>query len=162
MLIPIVILLASIVIGAIFNLNYDYDFRKVNNFSVKFNTTVSESEYDKLETSLIDIIEKQGFCDYRVERIGSGAQNGLLVKIPNDDSTLNSKIEDLRVFIEENLLSSNTSISSSVVISTTDVGYSLPKNVTKMILLAYYYLYFYIISLDTILHQQMQLFSLYY
>ena len=45
MLIPIVLVLAAVIIGSIFNLNYDYDYQKVSNFTVKFNTTVTESEY---------------------------------------------------------------------------------------------------------------------
>jgi len=45
MLFPIIIAFVAIIIGSIFNLNFDYDFKTVSNFNVKFNTTVTESEY---------------------------------------------------------------------------------------------------------------------
>ncbi|MBQ7352097.1 MAG: hypothetical protein IJW59_04505 [Clostridia bacterium] len=134
MIIPIVIVLASIVIGAIFNLNFDYDFRKVDNFSVKFNTTVTESEYDALEESISGILDKQGFKQYRLERIGSGAQNAILVKIPNDNGSFDSAIDEVKVIIEDKLLSVTDSISTSVVVTTSETGYSHPKNVTNLIL----------------------------
>ena len=54
MLIPVLLAVVAIVFGFVFNLNYDYDFRTVNNFSVKFGTTVSEAEYDMLEKNLDD------------------------------------------------------------------------------------------------------------
>ena len=40
MLIPIVIALLSIVFGAIFGFNQDYDFQDITTFNVKFNTTL--------------------------------------------------------------------------------------------------------------------------
>ncbi|MGN0961781.1 MAG: hypothetical protein ACI4PF_06275 [Christensenellales bacterium] len=133
MLIPIVLLLFAIVFGAIFNLNFDYDFRKISNFSVKFNTTVTETEYDILENEIIEILDENGFKDYRIERVGTGAQNAVFVKIANDDSKLDSKIEDVKLVIEETLLTRADNLTSSVVVSLTDTDYSLPKNVTNMI-----------------------------
>lgn len=133
MIIPIVIILASIIIGIIFNLNYDYDFRKINNFTVKFNTTVTENQYDSLETKLESLIENKGFKDFRIERIGEGAQNGLFVRIPNDDGSYETKIEYLKDAIEDEFETTASKISDSIVITTSDVGYSLPKNVSKII-----------------------------
>lgn len=133
LLVPIVLVALSIILGAIFNLNYDYDFRKVSNFTVKFNTTVTDAEYDRLEDSIRDIIKDNGFNDYRIERVGTGAQNSVLVKIANDDSKLDDKIEDLRVDIEDTLLSKTDDITSSVVVTLSDTDYSLPKNVTSMV-----------------------------
>lgn len=133
MLIPIVILLASIVLGAIFNLNLDYDFRKVSNFSVKFNTTVTDAEYDILEENINSILEENGFVDYRIERIGTGAQNAVFIKIANDNNTLDNQIADVKVVIEDTLLSRSEGIESSVVVTLSDTDYSLPKNVTSMI-----------------------------
>ena len=80
MLIPAVLALVAIVIGAIFHFNLDYDFQKVSNFTVKFNTTVTEEEYDALENSLCSIVKDNGFDDYRIERVGEGAQMVLLLK----------------------------------------------------------------------------------
>lgn len=136
MLAPIVILLLSIVFGAIFGLNLDYDFKKVSNFSVKFNTTVTELEYDNLEDGIDNILSNQGFSNYRLERIGTGAQNAILVKIPNNDSSLNNKIADVKLLIEESLLNEVDGVTSSVVISLTETDYSLPKNVNRIIWLA--------------------------
>jgi len=135
-LIPIILALASIVIGTIFNLNFDYDFRKINNFDVKFNTTVSSSEYDILENKLESLIKNNGFDDFRLERIGSGAQNGLLVKIPNESKNTEDKIATLKTTIEDTLLANCENIESSVVITTTNTGFSLPKNVSNMIWLS--------------------------
>ena len=42
-----------------------------------------------------------------VEKIGEGAQNGLLVKIPNKNAKLDDEIKELKVFIEDNLLLDN-------------------------------------------------------
>lgn len=136
MLVPIVLVLVSIVIGAIFHLNLDYDFKRVSNFTVKFNTTITEAEYDKFEDSLDAIIEDFDIKNYRLERIGEGAQNGIFVRIPNEDSKLDNKIEDLKVYIDNNLLSSTENIESSVVVSTTETGFSLAKNVVKLIWLS--------------------------
>ena len=127
MLIPIVILLASIVLGAIFNFNLDYDFRKISNFSVKFNTTITETEYDALEDSIDAILEENYFDDYRLERIGSGAQNAILVKIPNDDGSLDSKIERVRVVIEDTLATRTDGITSSIVVTLSNTDFSLPQ-----------------------------------
>ena len=82
MLVPLVLVLVSIVIGAIWGFNADYDFKSVSSFSVKFNTTVTECEYVKLSDSLKEIIKGNEFDNFRIEKIGSGAQNGLLVKVP--------------------------------------------------------------------------------
>lgn len=131
-LIPAILALVAIVIGAIFNFNLDYDFQKVSNFNVKFNTTVTDCEYDKLESALNSIVEENGFDDFRIERIGEGAQNGLIVKVPNNDGTLDSKLDSLKNVIEENLLSKTNDIESSVVVSTSDLTYSLPRNISKM------------------------------
>ena len=132
MLIPAVLALVAIVIGSIFHFNLDYDFKKVSNFTVKFNTTVTAEEYDVLEDSLNTIVSNNGFEDYRIERVGEGAQNGLIVKVPNLDGELDAKLEDLKVVVEGTLLSSATSVESNVVISTTDLTYSLPINSTRM------------------------------
>ena len=61
MLVPAVLALVAIVIGAILHFNLDYDFQKVSNFTVKFNTTVSEAEYDTLEDNLHSIVKDKGF-----------------------------------------------------------------------------------------------------
>ncbi len=132
MLIPAVLALVAVVIGAIFHFNLDYDFQKVSNFTVKFNTTVSESEYNNLEDSLCSIVEDNGFDKYRIERIGEGAQNGLIVKVPNNDGKLDSKLADLKVVVEDTLLSECEDIESNVVISTTELSYSLPRNFTRI------------------------------
>lgn len=132
MLIPAVLALVAIVIGAIFHFNLDYDFQKVSNFTVKFNTTVTEEEYDALENSLCSIVKDNGFDDYRIERIGDGAQNGLIVKVPNNDGELDGKLAELKVVVEDTLLSETESVESSVVVSTTDLTYSLPRNISRM------------------------------
>ena len=44
---------------------------------------------------------------FRIEKIGEGAQNGLLVKIPNKNAKLDDEIKELKVFIEDNLLLDN-------------------------------------------------------
>lgn len=133
LLIPIILVALSIIIGTIFNLNFDYDFQKVSNFSVKFNTTVTDSEYDRLEDNIDDILKENGFKDYRIERTGTGAQNSVLVKIANNDGSLDSKIENVKIVIEDTLLDNTPDITSSVVVTLSDTSYSLPKNVSSMI-----------------------------
>lgn len=134
MLIPIVLLLASIVLGVIFGLNLDYDFRTVSTFDVKFNTTVSDIEYNELEKSL-DLIIDSKFDDYRIEKIGEGAQNGLLVKIVNNNGTLDANIEDIKATIEESLLDDfSNKEASAITVTTTDTNKSLPKNIVELVL----------------------------
>jgi preprotein translocase subunit SecF len=134
MLIPIVLVLAAVIIGSIFNLNYDYDYQKVSNFTVKFNTTVTESEYTLLEDNLEELIEKANIEDYRMERIGTGAQNGIYVRVANNDGNLIDTIEDLKKSITNDLLSNaGGKITSSVVVSTTDTNMSYPLDSTKLI-----------------------------
>ena len=117
MLIPAILALVAIVIGAIFNFNLDYDFKKVSNFTVKFNTTVTECEYDCLESTLESIVKDQGFNNFRIERVGKGAQNGLIVKVPNVDGELDEKLNDLKVVIEDTLLDDSENIESSVIVT---------------------------------------------
>lgn len=133
-LIPIVLALASIVLGAILGLNLDYDFRTVSTFDVKFNTTVTELEYKELEKSLDQIIDSK-FDNYRIEKIGEGAQNGLLVKIVNTDGSLDTAIEDVKTSIEESLLDdfSNKS-TSAITVTTTETNKTLPKNIVELVL----------------------------
>ena len=134
MLIPIILLVASIVIGSIFGFNLDYDFRTVSTFDVKFNTTVATQEYKELEKSLEKIMDAE-FTDYRIERIGEGAQNGLLVKIANDDGSLSAQIDDIKTTIEENLLNDFTNkADTSITVTTTDTDKTLPKNITEVLL----------------------------
>jgi len=134
MLIPIIIVLASIVIGAVFGFNFDYDFRNVSAFNVKFNTTVTTQEYKELEKSLNTIIKNE-FSDYRIERIGEGAQNGLLVKIANDNSSLDEKVETIKTTIEEHLLDNFTNKdTTSITVTTTETDKILSKNASELIL----------------------------
>ena len=133
LLIPLILVVAAIIIGSIFNLNFDYDFRQVSNFSVKFNTTVSESEYKALENNIDAIMQENGFSDYRIERVGTGAQNAVLVKVANDNFALNDKIDNVKEVIENTLLNKTSNVTSSVVVSLSDTDYSLPKNVTNMV-----------------------------
>ena len=132
MLVPAVLALVAIVIGAIFKFNLDYDFQKVSNFTVKFNTTVTEAEYDALECGVSSIVDANGIDDYRIERVGEGAQNGLIIKVPNNDGALDTKLADLKVLIEDTLLTECECVESNVVVSTTELTYSLPRNITRM------------------------------
>lgn len=132
MLIPIVLLVVAIIFGCVFGLNLDYDFRTVSTFDVKFNTTVNDKEYKSLEKQLKYIIS-DNFSDYRIERIGEGAQNGLLVKIANDDTKFDTQIENLKTAIEDNLLAKcGDSVTSPVTITTTDTSVILPKNISEV------------------------------
>ncbi len=134
MLIPIVLLIVSVVFGCVFGLNYDYDFRYVDTFEVKFNTTVSESEYKELSKQLNSLVATS-FDDFRIERVGEGAQNGLIVKIANDDKSLDADITKLQDIIENSLLvNCGDNVTSSVTITTSDVYTIIPKNVSELIL----------------------------
>ncbi len=133
MLVPLVLALVAVVIGAIFNFNLDYDFQKVSNFTVKFNTTVTDAEYDAFETTLEEIVENNDFSDYRIERVGEGAQNGLIVKVPNNEGKLDARLNTLRTNIEDTLLSETEGVESNVVVTTSELTFSQPRNATKLI-----------------------------
>lgn len=136
MIFPIVLLVASIVLGIIFGINFDYDFRRVSSFDVKFNTTVTDVEYKELEKSLDSLIGEE-FKDYRIEKIGEGAQNGFLVKIPNDNSSLDGNIVEIKSIIEDHLLDNfSNKATTSIVVTTTDTNNILPKNASDLILLS--------------------------
>lgn len=136
MLIPIILVFVSIIIEAIFGFSLDYDFQKVSNFTVKFNTTVTKEEYKSLESSLKDIVKDYEITNFRIDRIGEGAENGLIVKVPNNDAELNGKLDEIRVYIEENLLAETDDIESNIVVSTSELSLSQPKNITKLLLLS--------------------------
>lgn len=111
-LIPAVLLLVAIVIGSIFGFNFDYDFKNIQSFNVKFNTTVTEAEYDVLEDRVFELVNFE--CEnFRLERIGEGAQNGVVVKVADSDIDLTNVKES----IEENLLA-GLDIESNVVVRT--------------------------------------------
>lgn len=137
MLIPIILIVASIVVGAIWGFNLDYDFRNVTTFNVKFGTTVTQNEYKVLENNLNKIVKDDGFADYRIDRIGEGAQNGLIVKIVNTDNSLDDEITALKTHIEDNLYTlSAEHLDSSVVIATTDSQDNIPNSIGHLVLLA--------------------------
>lgn len=135
MLAPIVLLVLSVILGAIFGLNLDYDFRNVSTFNVKFNTTVTNTEYKLLQKELKSMVNESEVNSFRIERIGEGAQNGLFVKIINEDGEFDEAINQLKTNIEENLLSEiSEDIESSVVITTSETIENLPRSASKMIL----------------------------
>ena len=68
MLIPIVLLVVSIIFGFVFGLNYDYDFKTVSSFDVKFNTTVTNTEYKELSKQLKTLVKSE-FTDFRIEKV---------------------------------------------------------------------------------------------
>ena len=114
---PAVLLLVAIVIGAIFGFNFDYDFKTTQSFNVKFNTTVTQEEYDILEDRIYELVNLE--CEnFRLERIGEGAQNGVVVKIADKKVMTNDiNLDNLKETIEENLLTGIT-IDSNVVVRT--------------------------------------------
>lgn len=133
MLIPIVIVVVAIVFGFVFGLNYDYDFRNVSTFDVKFNTTVTQDEYKELTTQLKGLVKTE-FSDYRIEKIGEGAQNGLLVKIANDNGDYDTAIDELKTTIESSLIvNCGDKITSPITITTTETTTILPKNASSLI-----------------------------
>ena len=135
MLGPIVVLLLAVILGSIFGLNLDYEFKNVSTFNVKFNTTVTKEEYKVIEKELDAIIDDSDIGSYRIERIGDFAQNGLFVKIVNNEIKLDTKIDELKVNIEENLLVDiDDKIESSVVITTSETIDNLPKSAGNLIL----------------------------
>ena len=133
MLIPITLLIVAIIFGFVFGLNYDYDFRNVSTFDVKFNTTVSDSEYKELTKQLKNLVDTK-FDDYRIEKIGDGAQNGLLVKIANDNGQFDADIENIKSTIESSLIvNCGDRITSSIIITTSETNNVLPKNASELI-----------------------------
>lgn len=133
MLIPIVLLVVSIIFGFVFGLNYDYDFKTVSSFDVKFNTTVTNTEYKELSKQLKTLVKSE-FTDFRIEKIGDGAQNGLLVKIANEYGEFDTQIETLKNTIETKLLeNTGDKLTSPVTITTTDTYKILPKDVSSLI-----------------------------
>ncbi len=154
LLIPIVLVFSSLIVSVFLGFNLDYDFRKVTTFSIKFNSTVTATEYDVLSSETKSIIKQSDISTFRIERIGEGAQNGLLVKIPNDSGALTDEIEGLKTNLESNLLIDIADkIESTVVISTTDISHNQPQNINRMLLfsaicvvciLAFVFLYMFI------------------
>lgn len=135
MLAPIVLLLMSIILGAIFGPNLDYDFRTVSTFNVKFNTTISTDEYKVFEKELKSIVNDSEIDSFRIDRIGEFAQNGLFVQIVNEDGEYNTQIDTLKVNIEENLLKGiDDKIESPVVITTSETIENLPRSAGNLIL----------------------------
>jgi len=136
-IIPAVIALTAIIMGIIFGLNLDYDFKKVNTFNVNFNTTVLTNEYDLLETELNNIITNHEVVDYQIEKVGFGAENGLIVRIVQNDKITDDFMTTLKTDIENNLHASvSNKIVSPVVITTTNTIVNMPINVLSVSLYA--------------------------
>lgn len=134
MIVPIVMALASIIIGAICGFNLDYDYKNVSTFTVKFNTTLSEKEYSVFEDKVEDILVKYDFDSTRMERIGEDAENALLVKIVNEDNKLDDVITELKEELEESLYGSVADkLDRDFYISTSDTITNVPTNSSKMI-----------------------------
>jgi len=134
MIIPVVMALAAMIIGLIIGFNFDYDYRNVSTFTVKFNTTVSEEEYKVFEDEITKIVVRYDLEDHRIERIGQDAQNGVIVRIVNTDNALDSKIDELKTEIEDNLYTNvQSKVDRSVYISTTDILTNTAKDSSKMI-----------------------------
>lgn len=134
MIVPVVLALASIIIGAICGFGLDYDYRNVSEFTVKFNTTVSEKEYSIFEDKVDGVLERYDFDSYRVERIGEDAENALLIKIVNEDGVYDDQIEALKTEFEDSLYSSvQSKLDRDIYISTSDTITSTPINSSRMI-----------------------------
>lgn len=134
MIVPVVMALASIIIGAICGFNLDYDYRNVSEFTVKFNTTVSEKEYSTFEDKVNDTLERYDFDNYRIERIGEDAENALLIKIVNEDGVYDDQIDALKTEFEDSLYTSvQNKLDRDIYISTSDTITSIPTNSSKMI-----------------------------
>lgn len=134
MIVPIVMVLASIIIGAICGFNLDYDYKNVSTFTVKFNTTLSEKEYSVFEDKVEDVLIRYDFDSTRLERIGEDAENALLVKIVNEDNKLDDVITELKEELEESLYSSvENKLDRSIYISTSDTITNVPTNSSKII-----------------------------
>ncbi len=140
MIAPIVMVLAAIIVGLICGFNYDYDYRTVSSFTVKFNTTVTEAEYDILEDEITKIVKNADYnsvswdYSYRIEKIGENAQNGIIVKIVNEDGAYDGVIDDVKVYIEDNLYTNVADkIDKELYISTTETLVDLPANSTNLI-----------------------------
>ena len=137
MIIPVVMALAAMIIGLIAGFNYDYDYKNVTSFTVKFNTTVSEKEYKTLESEIKDVVVRYDFDSYRMERIGEDAQNGVIIKIVNEDNKYDEDITSLKTELEENLYSLvEDSFDRELYISTTDLLTSLPANSSRLVWLS--------------------------
>ncbi len=134
MIVPLVMVIASIIIGAICGFNLDYDYQNVTTFTVKFNTTLSEKEYEVFEEKVDDILVRYDFDSTRVERIGEDAENALLIKIVNVDNKLDETISDLKEEMEESLYSSVADkLDRDFYISTGDTITNVPTNSSKII-----------------------------
>lgn len=133
MIVPVVMALAAMIIGLIAGFNYDYDYKNVSTFTVKFNTTVTEAEYDLFEEEITKVVVRYDLDDHRISRIGKDAQNGILVEIVNPDNEHASSIEDLKLELEENLYTTlESQLDRSIYVSTTDTIVNVPTNSTHM------------------------------
>lgn len=134
MIVPVVMALASIIIGAICGFNLDYDYKTVSEFTVKFNTTVSEKEYSTFEDKVSEVLERYDFDSYRLERIGEDAENALLIKIVNEDGVYDEQIDALKTEFEDSLYTSvQDKLDRDIYISTSDTITSEPTNSSRMI-----------------------------
>ncbi len=81
LLVPVVIMLLALIIGVIFGVNKSNDFKTTYSFTVKYNSTVSEKEYDAYIKDISNILDKNGAekFDYKFEKL-------------NDDISLTTKV----------------------------------------------------------------------
>lgn len=131
---PIVVAVLAIILGSIFNLNLDYDFKTVDTFNVQFNTTITDTEYETLENNIAEMLNNHKVEDYRLDRIGEGAENGVIVQIVSNKSI---DIDEIKLDLEANLKTNvQAELTSDIIISTTDTISNEPRNVLSMTLFA--------------------------
>ena len=129
MIVPVVMALAAMIIGLIAGFNYDYDYKNVSTFTVKFNTTVTEAEYDLFEEEITKVVVRYDLDDHRISRIGTDAQNGVLVEIVNTDNEHTASIDDLKTELEENLYTAlESKLDRSIYVSTTETITNIPAS----------------------------------
>ena len=100
-LLPVCLLLIASIFILCFGFNLSFDLREQTTFTVSFNTTLSDIEYDKYEEKISDVLENKDLNDYKFERLNEGTSNKLLVKFLNNDLAENEISEKFNAISSE-------------------------------------------------------------
>lgn len=163
LLAPLCLIILSVIVSSICAIcgvgyfNLDYDYKSSYSFEVKFNATITDSEYKIYEDLVTDSLKDKGITSFRFYELGEGVYSRLEVKGLNDSNSANFEtvLKDLQVYFIENLETTATQAgaTTNVRISVTDFVVEQAMNpgqtilflgIALLVVMAFAFLYMFI------------------
>ncbi len=139
MLLPVVIMLLAVIFGVIFKFNTTTEFKTTYTFNVKYNTSLSEENYEDYACELSKVLNKEadGKFDYKLEQLNENIALSTKVTIYNSSLTSAELENDFTAISEKIETAVNAKIGSGHI-EVTELnkinGISYTKEVLKALL----------------------------